>query len=466
MNEKVKKLDGLQLDYKTLEEMNLTPELYLEDRKQSVRNTELAQLQKKFSILMSNRIEEIKVKFKEGTNEELREVYEKQLEYYKSEMEKVLQLQELNPINIYKPHSDFTFLEDYINSDHIIEYRKQLMDYMREEKKEKDEYTSDTYISYEHPFIMGIERGVILYLNRLPTPFQRVAQSLIASPLKLAPVTFSDKSLAFGINYPIRSVILTGGHIDPIIAHQMIGRAGRRGIDPKGYTIYYNVDWKTINQEKYLEVSGSNIIDQSVWVLPELLEDYRIKFDTITKYHLKDYTGHSIELESAYEDYLNTVEIIRNTFYREFDNELTENVFDKLILDIYRNKRFGNQIIYIAYFIEEISRWKFLYNELDTSIKNNILNVCISFLNGDLQNTLFSKRFRERVESWNCIEATNKNLNTINLSDKITEESLNNWISVFDLIGCIYELVNDWRIKKLLKVIYIDIKNKIKKYTF
>jgi hypothetical protein len=70
------------------------------------------------------------------------------------------------------------------------------------------------------------------------------------------------------------------------------------------------------------------------------------------------------------------------------------------------------------------------------------------------------------VESWNCIEATNKNLNTINLSDKITEESLNNWISVFDLIGCIYELVNDWRIKKLLKVIYTDIRNKIKKYTF
>jgi hypothetical protein len=468
MNEKVKKLDGLQLDYKKLEEMNTTPEIYLEERKQSVRNTELAQLQKRFSILMTNRIEETKEKLKEETNDDLREIYAKQLEYFKVEMEKVLQLQELNSINIYKPHSDFTFLEDYINSDHIIEYRKQLMDYMREEKKDKEEYSSDTYISYEHPFIMGIERGVILYLNRLPTPFQRVAQSLIASSLKLAPVTFSDKSLAFGINYPIRSVILTGGHIDPIIAHQMIGRAGRRGIDPKGYTIYYNVDWKTINQEKYLEVSGSDVMDESIWILPELLQDYSTKFDIVTKHHLKDYTEHSIELENTYEEYLETAETIKDKFYGEFDNELTEtnNLFDKLMLDTYRNKRFGNQIIFMPYFIEEISRWKFLYNELDTLVKNNILNVCIAFLNGDLQNTLLSKRFRERVNSWNCINATHRNLREICLNDKITEETLENWISVLDLIGCIYELINDWRIKKVLTVIYSDIKGKIKKYTF
>ena len=49
-------------------------------------------------------------------------------------------------------------------------------------------------------------------------------------------IMFADSSLAVGINLPIRTCILTG-EINPILYKQMGGRAGRRGLDTKGYIL-------------------------------------------------------------------------------------------------------------------------------------------------------------------------------------------------------------------------------------
>ena len=539
--EKEKKIDNCEIpSAEQLDNMNMTPQMFIADKRKHLREKELSNLIKKYTLLMDSHIQYTKSKLVELTESEkefkhkmemykkekqelleyheleeveeklrnkkklleeelkimkdYKEIYNKQLDYYENEKEKIGNLQEVGDVNIYKPHPDFTFLEEYITSEHIIEYRRQLMDYMKEEKREQDklekqnkiqkedydeqkekaEFRKETYISYDHPFIMGIERGVVLYLNRLPTSFQRVAQSLIASTMKLAPVTFSDKSLAFGINYPIRSVILTGGYIDPIVAHQMIGRAGRRGVDPKGYTIYYDVDWKTIMKEKYLEVNGSDILDTSIWVMPYLWNNIYDKFDMLARYHLKDYTQHSIDLEDSYETFIENIPEIYRLFNSDYNNELApEGIIEKMKYDIYKNKHYGLQAVFLPHLVEELSRWKYNFNNTESSIKYDIIQLLTAFYNGDLQNEVFSQHFRNKVEIWSdeLGELYNEYIKQNDyqpkkFEDKVVENDIPYWITMAELLSSIYELTTDWRIKKLIVVIYSEIKGKIKKYIF
>jgi hypothetical protein len=59
-------------------------------------------------------------------------------------------------------------------------------------------------------------------------------------------VVFSDDALAYGVNMPFRSCIFCGDMGDaltPLIAQQMQGRAGRRGLDVQGNVIYLGMDW-------------------------------------------------------------------------------------------------------------------------------------------------------------------------------------------------------------------------------
>ncbi len=535
--EKEKRLENTELpSAEQLDEMNMTPQMYLEDKRRQLKEKELNYSIKSYTSRIEGHVEYTKNKMvelkekerdfkkrvdlfreekqklleevekiseetekkwkikKQLFEEELKnmkdykEIYAKQLEYYQKELDKISLVEEINPVNIYKPHPDFTFLDEFITSEHIVEYRKQLMDYMKEEKREQDridkinriqkendeekeraEFRRDTYISYDHPFVMGIERGVILYLNRLPTPFQRVAQSLIASTLKLAPVTFSDQSLAFGINYPIRSVILTGGYIHPIVAHQMIGRAGRRGVDPKGYTVYYDVDWRTIMKEKYLEVKGSHVLDPSVWIMPNLWINNNTGFSIIGSYHLRDYVDHTIDLAMRYETFFEEIYDMNQLFQNEFNNELaTDEMVEKMKYDIYKNKKYGLQSVLIPYLLEEISRWKFNYNHLDSTNKYEILQCLTAFLNGDLQNDVYSEHFRGKTKVWKQFEKyfNKQSYEPKRFEEKVVESDIPFWIDIAELLGKLYELSTDWRIKKLIVVIYNEIKSKIKKYTF
>ena len=75
----------------------------------------------------------------------------------------------------------------------------------------------------------------------MEVPFQRIAQSLFSQ--KKIPIVISDESLGYGINLPIRTVVMLGEeneveNIDPVIANQMTGRSGRRGIDREGNIIF------------------------------------------------------------------------------------------------------------------------------------------------------------------------------------------------------------------------------------
>lgn len=498
------------------EGLDVSPQVYIEQRKQSLKNSEFALFQKNYTQRLEARIYYAKGKFTEFKDntvlapEVVRNhltCFKRQIRYYEKEIQRAAQMQELVPVNIYKPHPDFTFLDEYITSEHIVEYRRQLMDYIKEEKKSQDKqqqhqqsqpqskkkdkdqpgptedqeqkkkaaFRTETYVSYDHVFVMGMERGVILYLNRLPTPFQRVGQSLIAaSHMKLAPVTFSDQSLALGINYPIRSVILTGGHIDPIIAHQMIGRAGRRGVDPKGYTIYYDVSWRTIMREQYLAVRGSQSLDGAIWSIPYLWSHIQDKFDLVTRFHLKDYTSDTNTVETLYTTFLADMQSIHDTFQREFNVELLDDASAAahcMLQDVYHHKHFGFQAVFLPYLLEEMSRWKMTCHKLDSSDKWTMVQVLTAFLNGEWSHASLSASFRQKISRWPAaIVATyskNHRFPAIRLENHDEHTHLHEyWHSLSQLLSALYSVCKDRRLNTALNNLFLDVKARLKKYTF
>jgi hypothetical protein len=133
-------------------------------------------------------------------------------------------------------------------------------EFVDDDKIDKEEIS---LINYDHPFMRGLEFGILGY-NKLMNPaLQRVSQYLIN---KYPFITFSDESLAVGINYPIKTVMLLGGmkgepldNIDNALAHQAIGRAGRRGLDIKSVAIYSGVVIEDILIQKYKHIVPNNI---------------------------------------------------------------------------------------------------------------------------------------------------------------------------------------------------------------
>ena len=73
--------------------------------------------------------------------------------------------------------------------------------------------------------------------------------------------------------------------IDPVIASQMSGRSGRRGIDREGNVIYVNLNWKNVLRGKYSKLEGK---DPSGYYLAL---PYYFK-----KYYNKEY-GHELNRE-------------------------------------------------------------------------------------------------------------------------------------------------------------------------
>jgi len=201
------------------------------------------------------------------------------IEHYTKELSNVCSLKELVKINIFAPHPDFTFSNMTVCMSTMIEIRKLLKEYTEQISDKqiinKKKLTNDFNIGYNHFFLKSIERGFVLYLNALPVPFQRIAQMLIADGG--ISVTFSDESLAYGVNYPIRTVVLLGSINNDIIdrtkAHQAAGRSGRRGLDTKGHTIYVGVNWKELMSSEYINITGFNP-DNEYMTLPYEFNNY------------------------------------------------------------------------------------------------------------------------------------------------------------------------------------------------
>jgi len=151
-----------------------------------------------------------------------------------------------------------------------------------EDDDDDDDDGKDCIMNYDDPFMRGIEFGVLCYNELMKPALQRVTQFMLS---KYKYITITDKSLAVGINYPIKTVMLLGGmkgepkeEIDNSLAHQAIGRAGRRGLDKEGLVIYSGVIIENILIQKY-----KNIVPNDPKIMDALMKDDSEEFKVFFK---------------------------------------------------------------------------------------------------------------------------------------------------------------------------------------
>ena len=103
-------------------------------------------------------------------------------------------------------------------------------------------------VDINHALIRGLRRGIAIYTNEVGFSCYRRQVQMLAQKGRLA-VVFSDEALAYGVNMPFRSCVFCGdmgNSLTSLIAQQMQGRAGRRGMDVQGNVIYLGMEWPYI----------------------------------------------------------------------------------------------------------------------------------------------------------------------------------------------------------------------------
>ena len=217
------------------------PSEYLDGITRDLNEEILSQMQLKFNDLISKR------KIQINENDEY-SIEQKQLhhKYCDLKLRKIMSLRTLSYTNPYQAHPEFSFNDGLIDDNGMRDIKKRLSKQL------------GCNLSYDHPLMLGIERGISMYFDTLPLPFQRVIKGLFCD--KKLTVLFSDETLAYGVNMPVRTVVLIGDNINPLVAQQMAGRAGRRGVDNQGHVIYVNSKWKDILKGSLPKIIGHNSI--------------------------------------------------------------------------------------------------------------------------------------------------------------------------------------------------------------
>jgi len=118
-------------------------------------------------------------------------------------------------------------------------------------------------LDINHALIRGLRRGIAIYTNEVGFTCYRRQVQILAQRGRIA-VVFSDEALAYGVNMPFRSCVFCGDMgpaLTPLIAQQMQGRAGRRGMDVQGNIVYLGMEWPTIENlmlGQISQVTGKN----------------------------------------------------------------------------------------------------------------------------------------------------------------------------------------------------------------
>lgn len=115
-------------------------------------------------------------------------------------------------------------------------------------------------VDINHALIRGLRRGIAIYTNENGFSCYRRQVQMLAQKGRLG-VVFSDDALAYGVNMPFRSCLFCGDMgeaLTPLIAQQMQGRAGRRGLDVQGNVIYLGMEWNYIENLMLGQISQVN----------------------------------------------------------------------------------------------------------------------------------------------------------------------------------------------------------------
>eukprot|EP00598_Pedospumella_elongata_P005679 CAMPEP_0184977194 /NCGR_PEP_ID=MMETSP1098-20130426/7922_1 /TAXON_ID=89044 /ORGANISM="Spumella elongata, Strain CCAP 955/1" /LENGTH=1647 /DNA_ID=CAMNT_0027500153 /DNA_START=145 /DNA_END=5088 /DNA_ORIENTATION=- len=147
-------------------------------------------------------------------------------------------------VDEFLPHPNYTFTKGMPLSD--LELTNFIDEMEKNDGFEKRDNTAMSKLKgqnlsiLKHALIRGLRRGIGLFIDEVSFPSYRRAVQRLASAGKLG-VVISDDSLAFGVNMPFRTCVFCGemfGMLDELMAQQMSGRAGRRGLDTQGNLVY------------------------------------------------------------------------------------------------------------------------------------------------------------------------------------------------------------------------------------
>jgi len=131
---------------------------------------------------------------------------------------------------------------------HVLSPAGKRLSYNEVEDIMADMKKSGEKVDINHALIRGLRRGIAIYTNEVGFSCYRRQVQMLAQKGRLA-VVFSDSALAYGVNMPFRTCIFCGDMGDkltPLIAQQMQGRAGRRGMDVQGNVVYLGMEWPYI----------------------------------------------------------------------------------------------------------------------------------------------------------------------------------------------------------------------------
>jgi hypothetical protein len=173
----------------------------------------------------------------------------KQLKNLAKELKEYQKYPTFGRIDIFQKHKEFCFS----NTEPMT--GNQIRDVRREIKK-----TLGLKISYEHELFQMLKRGIGIYTEDMPEEYKWILQKLMDD--KKIGIVISDRTLCLGIDLPIRSSLLMGldgsTHFTIDDYLQMSGRAGRRGKDDRGNTIFYNLDYKQLMKGCLPNIVGSD----------------------------------------------------------------------------------------------------------------------------------------------------------------------------------------------------------------
>lgn len=163
---------------------------------------------------------------------------------------------------------------------------KEIKDKLYQEFMDKN---METLIPKLLELFSALLRGIAIYTQDLPTLYLRCVQQLTQQG-KVA-VLLSDKSLAFGINMPIKTVCFYQDTplLDTLMYQQMEGRCGRRGMDKNGNVFFCGFEYNRIKElvnGKIIPIQGNkNIIDLNTLTIPEI-ENKEVIINNIQHHNL------------------------------------------------------------------------------------------------------------------------------------------------------------------------------------
>ena len=262
---------------------------------------------KKYDAIQSKieKMQESSTKIKCSSKQDRDSAYKSQEQQRETQKEQISNMKETQfgiDLNIHAPHPDYSCGISQISDDSMRQIR----------------WTMKLKTSgYETTFMKGIQRGIGIYTQDMPSINQHVMRKLIQN--KNIGLLIADNSLAYGVNLPIRTVIiLYNGTISSQTILQQIGRAGRRGLDTQGNIIIINVKNNT----------GKNPVKEILMakfptIYPELTNEYFSYTELIKPFCM-------FETKKKSDKYL---EILNNILDGK-DNLLIENSIEKKFVDM------------------------------------------------------------------------------------------------------------------------------------